>query len=273
MRTAGVLLLTAASALLGGCITTQTMPDGSTKVRITNDPSVIASSPLGRLLPGSTETSQGVVGADGVVSLIPTKHPLPDRGMLYLNGQFTYTCMTELMYAAKSGANRLRERPDEGCRQEYLIRQGELKRAGKPYDTSAPAFGSNTATEAAYWQSLVERNIAALRGANRFAIRFANIANVSKTGAISVRPGFGEAQTNDYVKMLPVPVEVPVVLDDAAFAYRLRSTGFSDGIACDATWEFLRTVDHNTGYNYGRFEVQFKTVQMGCREARPTTKR
>jgi hypothetical protein len=76
--------------------------------------------------------------------------------------------------------------------------------------------------------------------------------------------------------MLPVPVEVPVVLDDAAFAYRLssdpdkRRTGGGDWIACDATWEFLRTVDHNTGYNYGRFEVQFKTVQMGCREARPT---
>ncbi|AYK20532.1 hypothetical protein [Aeromonas veronii] len=150
--------------------------------------------------------------------------------MLYLNGQFTYTCMTELMYAAKSGANRLRERPDNECRQEYLIRQGELKRAGKPYDTSAPAFGSNTATEAAYWQSIVERNIAALRGANRFAIRFAKIANVSKTGAISVRPGFGEAQTNDYVKMLPVPVEVPVVLDDAAFAYRLSSDRTSAGL-------------------------------------------
>gem|GEM_PF-3902716 len=35
MRTAGVLLLAAASALLGGGITTQKMPDGSTKVRIT----------------------------------------------------------------------------------------------------------------------------------------------------------------------------------------------------------------------------------------------
>lgn len=139
--------------------------------------------------------------------------------------------------------------------------------------TLAPAFGSNTATEAAYWQSLVERNIAPLRGANRFAIRFANIANVSKTGAISVWPGFGEAQTNDYVKMLPVPVEVPVVLDDAAFAYRLSSTGFSDGIACDATWEFLRNCGSQHRLQLWPSRCNLSTVQMGCREARPTTKR
>jgi len=272
MRTTGTLLVAVTSALLGGCITTQTMPDGSTKVRITANPAGIFGRSQEQPLPGTTETSQNLIGEDGVVSLIPTNHPLPGGEMLYLNGQFTYACMTELMYAAKSGASRLRERPDNACRQDYLIRQNELRRAGKPHDTAAPAFGSNTAAEAAYWQSLVERNIAILRGANRFSLRFGKIAIISKTGEISVKPAFAEAINNDYVRMLSVPADVPVVLDDPEFARRIssdpdnRRTGVGDWIACDATWEFLRTVDHNTGYNYGRFEVQFKTVQMGCRE-------
>lgn len=136
MRTAGVLLLTAASALLGGCILAD---DAGRQHPRCRSPTTRPSSPatvgpsVARLYRDEPRRRR----CRRVVSLIPTKHPLRDRGMLYLNGQFTYTCMTELMYAAKSGANRLRERPDKECRQEYLIRQGELKRAGKPYDTCA----------------------------------------------------------------------------------------------------------------------------------------
>jgi len=103
----------------------------------------------------------------------------------------------------------------------------------------------------------VERNIAVLRGANRFAIRFTQIASVNKTtGTITVRPGFGMSRSSNGVNMVLVPAEVPVVLDDTEFVDRLKNE--RDGwVACDATWEFLRTVG---------LEVQFKTVQMACRE-------
>jgi len=273
MRTAGVLLLAAASALLGGCITTQKMPDGSTKVRITNAPSVTGSGsgPLGGLLPGATETSQGlvgvdgVVGADGVVSLIPKTNPLPNGPLMYLNGQFAYSCMSELLYAAKSGANRLRERVDSICRTRYLVRQSELKRAGKPYDTSAPR--ATSAEAAAYWQSLVERNIAALRGANRFAVRVKQIAHINKTtGMLSVRPGLAGRVDGDPVNMVTVPADVPVVADDAELVNHLKTRG-GGFIICGAIWEFLRIVDHNTGNAGGRFEMQFKAAQMECSPA------
>lgn len=268
------VLLASAALVLAGCVTTQTMPDGSTKVRITNKPTSNAESTQGNGLPGSA-VSGGITDGNGVVSLIPVDSPNKPRGAypVFLGGRFTYECMTELLYAAKNGTEVHKQRGAD-CRQEYLIRQKELKRAGKPYDTKAPVFGLNPASDNAYWQALVDETLTTLRGAKQFQIRFAKIAKISPSGQITVRPSFGNDSTNNYVMLRTVPADVPVLLDDVTFANKIstnpdnRKNGFGDWITCTGAVNFLGTVDHKTGNNYGRYEVQFNAVQMGCKEAR-----
>lgn len=257
--------------ILAGCVTTETLPDGSTKVRITNNPNAATGAVSSNITPGANN----ITDANGVVSLIPVDSPNKPRGdyPLYIGGRFTYECMIELLYAAKSG-NSVQKTRNESCRQEYLIRQKELKQAGKPYDSKAPIFGVNPTADAAYWQLLVDETLTILRGAKQFQIRFAKMIKVSNTGQLTVRPSVGDDVNNNYVVLRTVPANVPVILDNTAFSNKIsnnlnyRKTGFGEWISCTATIDFMNTIDHQTGYNYGRYEVQFHTSQMGCKEAK-----
>lgn len=272
--TASVAVLTALLSL-SGCVTTEKLADGSTRVSLNTDPRLMAktlkgeSEPLAKAAP--------LVDEQGNVSLIPQVNPLGrNRGNLYLGGRFNYSCMTEFVYSAKSGLGKLRDRADEACKQDYLARQSELRRKGLPHDAAAPVYGSNRAEEDAYWNALSVQTVSDLSRASQFSIRFAKIVEVAKDGGLSIQPSIGEAVTNDYVRMMPVPASVPVIIEDAAFASRLssdpdkRKTGVGDWVSCDAVWHFVGTKDRNTGYSYGRYEVQFATKQMGCQEARPS---
>lgn len=257
---------------LAGCVTTKTMPDGSTMVRVTNKPDTKEESTA----TGSSSSivRGGITDGNGTVSLIPVDSPNKPRGSypLYLNGRFTYECMTELLYAAKNGTE-VDPKRNENCRQEYLLRQKDLKRSGKSYDQDAPVYGLNKALENQYWEKLVSETIVTLRAAKQFQIRFSKIAKISATGKITVRPSVGSESTNNYVILRPIPADVPVLLDDINFANKIssnpdnRKSGFGHWISCTAIANFVGTEDHKTGSSYGRYEVQFNTVQMGCKEA------
>ena len=256
---------------LSACVTTQqTMPDGSTKVHITN-----------KLRSTETQSILGEhAGGVGEVSLVPKVSPLGAGQFLFLNGQFDYECMSGLLYAAKSNV-RLPDDLNRNCRNRYFARQSQLRRARAPgYDKHVPEAGSNSTQREAYWASLAAQVIGGLKEAGTFAIRFGTLPTINpKGGAISVRIGFVGEPLGALITLRSIPERVVVAIDDAAFANSMRAnsvagkTDIGEMVSCSAKLNFVRTADLGvrpagvSAREFSRYQVQFKVVQIGCSDS------
>jgi hypothetical protein len=248
------------------------MPDGSTKVRITNRPVTAPQS-------ADTAVYGGEVGDGSEVSLIPKVSPLGTGELLYLDGRFDYECMSGLLYAAKSNVA-LPEALNRNCRDRYFSRQSQLRRAGKSFDSHAPAFdpGSSAAGES-YWSSLVTSVVTTLRNASTFAIRFEKIPTIDAKGEISVRVAFVGERLGAPIRLRSIPERVPVSIEDAKFASAMKAnsaaarTDLGEMVSCSAALKFVRTADRGVrpatvpASEFSRYEVQFQVEKIGCSDS------
>lgn len=175
-----LILLLLATAAMAGCVTTEQMPDGTTKIRFSDE----AVSSLTSMMPNALVT--GVAGGAGgeAVNLIPTISPLGTGEPLYLNGRFELQCASALLYSAKSGRP-LDAQISNRCRSSYFLRQEQLRMAGKSYDRGAPAYDpSNPPNE--YWSTVVSRTVNQLAAKDKFTARFAGYPRIESGGGITI---------------------------------------------------------------------------------------
>lgn len=259
-----------AAVAMAGCVTTEQMPDGTTKIRFSDE----AVSSLTSMMP--TGVVNGMAGGTGIggLDLIPTMNH--DTGeFLYLDGRFDYECTAALLYSAKSGAP-LNATINNTCRQQYLIRQQENKMAGKPYDHAAPAFSGGSADQA-YWASLSGRLISQLAAQNQFKTRFASIPRYDNTGKLFITVGFLGRGKGDGYSLVTNPQRTPVAFSDPAAEAQVRSrasrlkTDLGESTRCDVVLATKRALDKGpkpAGINasdYARYEVQFTVASMSCK--------
>ncbi|MFO3661009.1 hypothetical protein [Pseudomonas amygdali] len=265
---------------LSGCMTAQKMPDGSTKIRISDDAanSLASMMPTGimPMITGNSANGAGS-GAGGGMDLNPTLSQLGTGEWMYLNGRYDYECMSALLYSAKSGSP-IDADTNETCRDRYFLRQQQLKRAGKSYDRGAPAYDpANPPT--AYWKSVSGQTISQLAAMNQFSTRFEGLPRFDKAGRISVKVGFLGAAKGQDVRLVTVPDRTPVVMDDAAFESGMRSrsaqmnTDIGEMSACTAVLNVANAVDKGRrparipSSEYSRYEVQFSVATLGCKNS------
>lgn len=268
-----LILLLLATAAMAGCVTTEQMPDGTTKIRFSDE----AVSSLTSMMPNALVT--GVAGGAGgeAVNLIPTISPLGTGEPLYLNGRFELQCASALLYSAKSGRP-LDAQISNRCRSSYFLRQEQLRMAGKSYDRGAPAYDpSNPPNE--YWSKVVSRTVNQLAAKDKFIARFAGYPRIESGGGITISVRLlGESQ-GTYAALATTPARTPVVLDDAGFELGMRQRAARvgnqvvDAIACDAVLAYSKTVDKGPrpssidASSYTRYEVLFTVASMGCKDS------
>lgn len=261
---------------LSGCLTTQEMPDGSTRIRVSDETSTSLASlmPSGVLPMVSGNSNSGVSGG---MDLNPSLSTLGTGEWMYLNGRFDYECMSALLFSAKSGQQMDAETSDT-CRDRYFLRQQQLKRAGKAYDRGAPAYDpANPPT--AYWKTVSAQTISQLAGMSQFKTRFEGLPRFDKAGQLSVKVGFLGAAKGQDTRLVTVPDRTPVVIADAGFESGMRSrsaqmkTDVGEMSACSAVLSVVNAVDKGRrparipSSEYSRYEVQFQVASMGCKNS------
>lgn len=261
-------------AAMAGCVTTQKMPDGTTKIRFTDE----AASSLASMMPSSVmPLLSGSPGGSGGLDLNPTLSPLGTGEWLYLAGKYDYECMSAMLYSAKSGHPMVAD-ISETCRDRYFLRQQQLKRAGKSYDRGAPAFDPSN-PPAAYWQTVSGQTISQLASMGQFNTRFEGLPRIDRSGQISIKVGFLGAAKGQDIKLTTVPDRTPVAMDDASFAAGMKSrsaqmnTDIGEMSACSAVLSVASAVDNGRrpasipASEYSRYEVRFNVAAMGCKNS------
>ncbi|MBF8660097.1 hypothetical protein [Pseudomonas putida] len=255
---------------LAGCVTTEQMPDGRTKIRFSDD----TVSSLTSMMPAAMATGiAGGAGSEGGLDLIATL-PSSSGEFLYLGGRFDAECTAALFYSAKSGKP-LANKIDRSCRIRYLARQQDLKAIGKPYDRAAPV-GELEGSHHPYWDSLTRRVIGQLAAQKQFKTRVGVIPRYDKAGTPFVTLGFlGQGKSEDYA-LRTTPAPAPVVFSDPAYGAQMRATAvrrqtdLGESIKCEAWLEPQGAVDLgrkppsvNTS-DFARYVVPMKITSMGC---------
>ncbi|PYB88925.1 hypothetical protein Q9323_02895 [Pseudomonas fulva] len=262
------LLPMLAAMALTGCVTTEQMPDGRTKVRFSDD----TVSSLTSMMPSAM--ANGIAGSAGSeLDLIATL-PSSSGEYLYLGGRFDAECTAALFYSAKSGKP-LATKIDDSCRIRYLARQQDLKAIGKPYDRAAPV-GELDGPHHPYWDSLTRRVIGQLAAQKQFKTRVGVIPRYDKAGTPFVTLGFlGQGKSEDYA-LRATPAPAPVVFSDPADGVQMRATAvrrqtdLGESIKCEALLEPQAAVDLrrkppsvNTS-DFTRYVVPMKITSMSC---------
>lgn len=272
MTKSKLILPMLAAAAMAGCVTTEQMPDGTTKIRFSDE----AVSSLTSMMPDALVTGVAGGAGRGSVNLIPTTSPLGTGELLYLNGQFDLECASALLYSAKSGRP-MDKQISDSCRSSYFLRQSQLRMAGKPYDRGAPAFDPSNPPEA-YWAKVVGRTVSQLAAAEQFTARFAGYPRVEKGGQITISVRLPGETHGMHASLGTTPARTPVVLDDGQFEREVRqratrtSGQVADIIACDAVLAYNSTVDNGprpasiATSAYTRYQVLFTVASMGCKD-------
>lgn len=270
MTSCRYLLPMLAAVALAGCVTTEQMPDGRTKIRFSDD----TVSSLTSMMPSAmVDGAAGGAGNKGELDLIAT---LVSRSgeFLYLGGRFDFECTAALFYSAKSGKP-LDTTINDSCRVRYLARQQDLKADGKPYDRAAPVFDVDN-PQRGYWDSLTDRVIGQLAAQKQFKTRVGVVPRYDKSGVPFVTIGFlGQGKREDYaLKTTPAPA--PVVFSDPAYGAQVRAnairrnTDLGESLKCEALLEPQSAVDLgrkppnvNTD-DFSRYVVPMKITSMSC---------
>lgn len=261
-----------AAAAMAGCVTTEQMPDGTTKIRFSDE----AVSSLTSMMPTGLVTGVANGSGAGGLDLMPTKS-LAGRGQyLYFNGRYDYACASALLYSAKSGKE-LDSDTNEACRDRYFQRQSELKRAGNPYDRAAPAYDAMNPPDA-YWAKLKAQTMGQLATTEQFAARFTAIPKIDRSGNITVTAGFMGQGGGGHVALVTAPHRIPVVMEDSGFAAQMRAkakqldTQLGDWTTCDAVLAYSSATDRGrrpaniAASDYLQYEVKFTVASMSCRD-------
>ena len=247
-----------------GCVSTQKMADGSYRVKLF-DRRIVNQYMANNL--SQTQTNEATeTDQPGVMPLLPIKNPVSGKNMLYLDGRFNYHCLAELLYMAKSNSDKPKNHAEyRGCRYDYIKLQEGKKKAGLSYDPAAPSLYDDDAIKNSYWEGVVTDTIAKLKGVDRFKIRFNKMTNTKSNGMITISPSFGMPLMHDVVHLLADPPEVPITIDDPEVMNRIKTTGETETVVCDAIWDFVRAAERTgTKSQYGKYLVFFKTTQIGC---------
>ncbi|NIF27691.1 hypothetical protein F3J44_15075 [Pantoea sp. Tr-811] len=261
-----------ATVAMAGCVTTERMPDGTTKIRFSDE----TTSSLASLVPTSVATGMAGGGGSGL-DLMPTRSPLNSGQFLYFAGQYDYECAAALLYSAKS-SQPMDTQTSNTCRDRYFSRQQALKMAGKPYNRAAPAYDAANPPQA-YWAQMTGQTISQLAGTGQFATRFTGLPRVGSDGQITMVVGFLGAGRGQDVALATTPMRTPVVINDAGFEAQMRSkaarlnTKVGDMSTCDAVLAYNGAVDKGrkpanvSARDYSRYEVRFTVASMGCKNS------
>ncbi|MFK0093877.1 hypothetical protein [Pseudomonas sp. NPDC090592] len=267
-----LILPVLAAAAMAGCVTTEQMPDGTTKIRFSDE----AVSSLTSMMPSGLVTGVAGGAGSGGLDLIPTKSQTGSGLYLYFNGRYDFACASALLYSAKSGQD-LDSNTNASCRDGYFQRQAELRLAGNPYDRAAPTYDARNPPDA-YWARLKGQTIGQLAATQQFTTRFTAIPRVDSNGNITITPGFMGEGSGRHVALVTTPHRIPVVMDDAGFAAQMRSkasklnTRSGEWTTCDAVLAYSSTVDRGrrpasiAASEYLQYEVQFTVASMSCRD-------
>ncbi|HGM5584233.1 TPA: hypothetical protein ACKP2Y_000532 [Pseudomonas putida] len=262
-----------AAVAMAGCVTTEQMPDGTTKIRFSDE----TVSSLTSMMPNGLVTGVAGGAGSGGLDLIPTKSPVGNGQYLYFNGQYDYTCASALLYSAKSGKELDRD-VNEECRDRYFQRQLALKLAGKPYDRAAPAYDADNPPDA-YWARLKGRTLARLAATQQFATRFGGLPRVDRNGNITISVGFMGVGSGQHVALTTTPQRIPVVMEDAGFAAQMRTqsakqnTEVGDWTTCDAVLAYNSVADRGARPaniapgDYMQYVVRFTVSSLSCKDA------
>ena len=254
-----ITILLMFTAAITGCMTTQTMPDGSTRVSI-NAPE------MGQL--GLNKSTQSVVDGDGNVSLVPTAQGANNEP-LYLAGQFNYTCAKYLVYRAQSNSVP-KSLADDSCRIDYYARQEWLKRQGKSHDQSAIGLVTRPNDQKIHWGLKRDSVLNEISKATAVSFQFKGLATVGKDGKISIKPAFGADSAQDDFR-LQLPASVPAIIENPADARKVadnlasRRTSIGEPLVCTGVARFVKAED--TSQQYGRYLAVYDVTSMGCNTA------
>lgn len=266
------LLPIMAAMAMAGCMTAERMPDGTTRIRFSDE----TANSLASLMPSGAMPGRANGGSGSGLDLNYTMNPLGNGTYLYLNGQFDYDCAAAMLYSAKSGQP-LGEAISNTCRSSYFLQQEKLRMAGKPYDKGAPAYDPYNPPNA-YWAKIVARTTSQLEAANQFNVRFAGYPQLDRNGKITIRVQFMGVALGQYASLVTVPERTEVLLDDPQFEATLRkqsqglNTVIPQVISCDAVLDYSKAVDKGPrpssipNGEYSRYEVQFVVKKMGCQD-------
>ena len=261
-----------AAVAMAGRVTTEKMPDGTTKIRFSDE----AANSLASLMPTGVVTGIAGGAGSGGLDLNYSLSPLNSGEYLYLNGQYDFECAAAMLYSAKSGQP-MDAKISKTCRDGYFLRQEQLRMAGKPYDRGVPAYDPANPSNA-YWEKVAGRTVSQLAPINQFKVRFAGYPRVDRNGNISIRVSFMGAADGQYADLVTTPERTPVVLDDAGFAQGMRkrvaelNTQIGELIACEAVLGYSKAVDKGprpssiSAGDYSRYEVRFTVASMGCKD-------
>ncbi|WP_256221948.1 hypothetical protein [Pseudomonas sp. NBRC 111127] len=260
-----------AAVAMAGCVTTEQMPDGTTKVRFSDE----TVSSLTSMMPSSLVKGMAGGAGSGALDLIPTKSLAGSGLYLYFNGRYDFACASALLYSAKTGQD-LDKDTNETCRDRYFQRQAKLKRAGLPYDRAAPSYDAHNPPDA-YWAQLKGQILGQLANTQQFAARFTSISSFDKNGNLTMVPGFMGDGSGRHVALVTVPARIPVVMEDPGSEARMRSqasrlnTRAGQWTTCYAVLAYDSTRDRGRrpvtvlASEYLQYEVRFKVASISCR--------
>ncbi|NIE78108.1 hypothetical protein F3J45_27145 [Pantoea sp. Ap-967] len=261
-----------AAAAMAGCVTTERMPDGTTKVRFSDE----AVSSLTSIMPSGLVTGAANGSSGGGLNLLPTKSQAGSGLYLYFDGRYDFNCASALLYSAKSGKE-LDKNTNDSCRDRYFLRQSELKLAGNAYDRAAPSYDVRNPPDA-YWSKLKAQTVGQLASTQQFAARFTAMPRLDSQGNITMTAGFMGEGGGQHVALVTTPHRIPVVMEDAGFAAQVRSNAakrnseFGNWTTCDAVLVYSSTVDRGRrpaniiASEYLQYEVRFTVSSMSCKD-------
>lgn len=242
-----------------GCMTAQTMPDGSTRVSL-------KAPEIGKL--GLNKSEQSIIDPDGNLNLVPSALG-SNNEPLYLGGQFNYACTKYLVYRAYN-SEALKSLADDSCRVDYYARQEWLKRQGKSHDQSAIGLVMRPSDQKIHWNQKRDAVLREIGKASNVKFQFKGLATVGKEGGISIKPAFGADAAQDDFR-LQLPSTVPAVIEDPIEAKKVadnlasRRTSIGEPLVCTGVARFVKAED--TLQQYGRYVAAYDVVNMGCNTA------
>jgi hypothetical protein len=249
-----------------GCVTTERMPDGKTRIRFSDD----TANSLASLMPAAVVPGNFAAASGGELDLLAKKSAAGGGVYLYFNGRYDFTCASALLYSAKSGRP-LSESDNVGCRDRYYQRQLALKQAGQPYDRAAPAYDAYNPNNE-YWEKLKGQTLGQLATTQQFATRTSTSTQLERDGTYTITLKFAGNGGGVHVALVPQPFRVPVVMENAVEQAKLRNgIPIDDWVTCNALLDYDRTVDrgqrprHIAPDAYRQYEVRFNVASVSCK--------
>ncbi|CND60069.1 hypothetical protein V5E43_000714 [Yersinia enterocolitica] len=278
-----VFLIGFLALLLSACVTSQKQLDGSTKVRITNKPDIIAETPVGKYLSSVFASSDQVVKSKTVEANSLTSEDLPNQkgNERYLNRQLTYGCLSYMFFMAKSTSNTIDTDMNDKCRSRYNSDQHGLKLAGFPYDKQVELMsGDYSNKNTPYWSDLTNNVITTLKNNNEFTLSY-NIQPAFKLREASPS-AYSEVRVNVYprsakgaeygIEVIPSPLVMTFKTDkdhqlflndvkrvNTMSVDGLAKVGLGLPINCDVKLIYSDTKDYGEPTNQRHFTHRYVT--------------